>query len=343
MPAEAGAEPLPPRALEPSTARVADARDLERPATSPGEVPVETPIVETPANPALPTEAEAGSTPAPPANPAEEASGTDELPPLPGSIVPPDAVAPGRADGAETQGGSELDDLPPLPEEATGAAGLTRRVEGRPRIELVTPEHTTLQPETLREVMDIARQQEEADRARIRQDPTERLPFMSEELDATQTQTDQLTRAPSPTEARPIRPIAVPEDFVPIDQRRWSPTRKYWAAAATCHTPLYFQDAVLERYGQGVEQALGPHWGRFFSYPLDDPRESVQRNQVLQPFYSTGKLALQIVAWPYNLIMDPPWESHYDLGYYRPGDQIPPDMTYLPHTGLGPPLRGAKY
>jgi hypothetical protein len=107
--------------------------------------------------------------------------------------------------------------------------------------------------------------------------------------------------------------------------------------------PLYFQDAVLERYGQSVEQALGPHAGRFASYPLDDPTQTTQRNQLLQPLYSTGMFALQIAAWPYNLLMDPPWEPHYDLGYYRPGDPIPPDTYYLPKTGLGPPLHGGHY
>ena len=56
-----------------------------------------------------------------------------------------------------------------------------------------------------------------------------------------------LPRAPSPTEARPLRRIPVPEDFVPLGAREWDPNRKFWAAAATCHMPLYFQDAALER------------------------------------------------------------------------------------------------
>ena len=47
---------------------------------------------------------------------------------------------------------------------------------------------------------------------------------------------------------------------------------------------------------------------------------------------------------PYNLIMDPPWEAEYDLGYYRPGDKHPrPTPIYLPTTGIGPPLRGRRY
>ena len=44
-----------------------------------------------------------------------------------------------------------------------------------------------------------------------------------------------------------------------------------------------------------------------------------------------------------KLIVDPPWEAEYDLGYYRPGDRIPEDSVYWPFHGIGPPLRGMKY
>ncbi len=153
----------------------------------------------------------------------------------------------------------------------------------------------------------------------------------------------ELPRPPSPTQARPIRAIPVPEEFVSLQPRQWEPSRKVWAAPATAHGPLYFQDAVLERYGQSVEQALGPHWGRYASYPLDDPKQSRQRNQILQPFYSMGLFAGQVALLPYNLLVDPPWEPEYDLGYYRPADRIPPDTYYLPTHGIGPPLHGRNY
>ncbi len=152
----------------------------------------------------------------------------------------------------------------------------------------------------------------------------------------------ELQRAPSPTEVIPIRRIPIPEEFVPHPGREFSPMRKYWTAPATCHMPLYFQDASLERYGHSVEQFFGP-WGRFMSYPLDDPTQSRQRFQILQPAFSAGLYAFQIGVWPYNLIMDPPWEPEYDLGYYRPGDRVPTDIYYLPYTGVGPPLHGKNY
>jgi hypothetical protein len=98
----------------------------------------------------------------------------------------------------------------------------------------------------------------------------------------------------------------------------------------------------LERYGQSVEQALGPI-GKYFSYPIDDPRQSNQRRQILQPFASIGLFAFQIAYWPINAVLDPPTEPEYDLGYYRPGDRVPPDTVYLPVTGVGPPLKGSRY
>ena len=178
--------------------------------------------------------------------------------------------------------------------------------------------------------------------ARGRLQPESETPRMGSTSNLqTQTQYD-IARAPSPAEARPIKAIPVPEDWVPLAPRSWTPQRKYWAAAATCHLPLYFQDPVLERYGHSVEQFVGP-LGRFLTYPVDDPKQSIQRNQIIQPFFSYGLFALQIAAWPYNGIMDPPWEAQYDLGYYRPGDMVPNDIYWLPLHGYGPPLRGNHY
>jgi len=202
---------------------------------------------------------------------------------------------------------------------------------------------STLRPELRREVEIIARNQDDELRRQL-QNPAQPADAPRDTTASdlrTQTQLD-ISRAPSPAEARPIRAIPVPEDWVALPPRTWAPQRKYWAAAATCHLPLYFQDPVLERYGHSVENFVGP-MGRFLTYPVDDPTQSTQRNQILQPFFSVGLFALQIAAWPYNLIMDPPWEAQYDLGYYRPGDNIPTDTYWLPLHGYGPPLRGSNY
>jgi hypothetical protein len=202
---------------------------------------------------------------------------------------------------------------------------------------------STLRPELRREVEMIVRQQEDDLRRKQQAQPqpvARGRDTIVSDLRA-QTQLD-ISRAPSPAEARPIKAIPVPEDWEALKPRNWAAQRKYWAAAATCHLPLYFQDPVLERYGHSVEQFFGPV-GRYLTYPLDDPTQSTQRNQILQPFFSAGLFAFQIAALPYNVLMDPPWEAQYDLGYYRPGDNVPTDTYWLPLHGYGPPLRGSNY
>jgi hypothetical protein len=233
----------------------------------------------------------------------------------------------------------ELSDVPSVPPAIENAPLLSSRsdvlVPNRPN------PPSTLRPELKREVEMIVRKQEDElhRRQQAQPAPSTRDTIVSD-LRA-QTQLD-ISRAPSPAEARPIKAIPVPEDWVPLPPRTWVAQRKYWAAAATCHLPLYFQDPVLERYGHSVEQFVGPV-GRYLTYPLDDPTQSTQRNQILQPFFSAGLFAFQIAALPYNVLMDPPWEAQYDLGYYRPGDNIPTDIYWLPLHGYGPPLRGSNY
>ena len=207
---------------------------------------------------------------------------------------------------------------------------------------------STLRPDLQRRVDEIARmQEEELTRKQTRpvadsQPPVAGAPESITDL-RTQTQTQvDISRAPSPAEARPIRAIPVPEDWVPLGRREWSAQRKYWAAAATCHMPLYFQDTMLERYGHSVEQYFGP-LGRYMAYPVDHHTETTQRNQMVQPFFSVGLFAWQIITLPYALVVDPPWEAQYDLGYWRPGDKIPTDLYYQPLHGTGPPLTGRNY
>lgn len=222
----------------------------------------------------------------------------------------------------------------------------TTTPRGRFGLDTLVPERaeappSTLSPELQREVERIARLQDEEMRRNAATPPEPPVDLPSTPGGPTSNRLE-ISRAPSPTEARPIRAIPVPEEFVPLPKREWDPNRKYWAAAATCHMPLYFQDASLERYGYSMEQRFGTA-GRYLSVPIDDPRQSKQRNQIIQPLFSIGLFATQIALLPYNILMDPPWEAEYDLGYYRPGDRVPTDVYYLPMTGVGPPLHGKNY
>ena len=270
------------------------------------------------------------------------------------SSIPPDRTSAAPAPVAQPYPATNpnLQLQPATIAEAADGSSLPAAIPDRPAApssDLYIPNRPTspssLRPDLMREVEQIARNQEDELRRQAQNPPQPAAQprdttIASSDL-RTQTQLD-ISRAPSPAEARPIKAIPVPEDWVPLPPRNWTPQRKYWAAAATCHLPLYFQDPVLERYGHSVEQFVGP-LGRFLTYPLDDPTQSTQRNQMIQPFFSAGLMGLQIIAWPYNLIMDPPWEAQYDLGYYRPGDNIPTDTYWLPLHGYGPPLRGNSY
>jgi hypothetical protein len=266
--------------------------------------------------------------------------------PAPAPIAEAEVVEPAPAPEASAV------ELPPLPE--TPAADPPPSIslkevsdsslKDRANAVLAERRRPSLSEDAKRRIEQIARRQQD-DAAR---NPVPPLSASFGDNPGTMTTDDltsnrlELPRAPSPTEIRPIRAIPIPEEFVPLAPRQWSPSRKAWTAAATGHGPLYFQDAVLERYGQSIEHAVGSK-GRFLSYPLDDPRESNQRNQILQPFFSIGLFASQVALLPYNMIVDPPWEGEYDLGYYRPGDRVPPDTIYLPLSGVGPPLRGRHY
>jgi hypothetical protein len=286
---------------------------------------------------------------APSTAPSAEDAGPSRVqaPDLAAPVLGSEAVAPvdpklGQQPANDAAANSEMLPTP---------SSLPPAIENQPLVgsssDLVIPERrsspSTLRPELQREVEIIARKQEEDLRRQTQNQPQPAVSARDTNVSDLRTQTQlDISRAPSPAEARPIRAIAVPDDWVALAPRAWSPERKYWAAAATCHLPLYFQDPVLERYGHSVEHFAGPI-GRYLTYPVDDPTQSTQRNQILQPFFSAGLFALQIAALPYNVIMDPPWEAQYDLGYYRPGDNIPVDTYWLPLHGYGPPLHGSSY
>ncbi len=278
--------------------------------------------------------------PAPLALPVPEGAPTQ---PLPRDETPTPPPAPAADELPRAEGAAPVQAVPTLPAESN--AGAARR----------------FRPETEAAIARIAQRQDDEARTRPSQIPNLPKPLSitgglapapgepgapdTYAAGANASTRFELSRAPSPTEAWPIRRIPIPEEFVPIQPRNWEPARKYWQAPAFCHMPLYFQDAALERYGHNVEQFFGPA-GRHLTYPIDDPTQSKMRMQIVQPFWSIGLFAFQIGTLPYKLVVDPPWEAEYDLGYYRPGDRIPTDMYYLPVHGVGPvlpPISGRKW
>lgn len=78
----------------------------------------------------------------------------------------------------------------------------------------------------------------------------------------------------------------------------WEPTNLY-------NLPLYFQDACLERYGH-------------------------TRHYTIQPLFSVGLFATQLVGLPYQMSIDPVWKKRYALGWYRPGQCVPYKYYQIP-------------
>ncbi len=337
--------PLLPQDLSSAAASPSPSPAAEVPSTAPSQATTPAPSVPA-ANEALPQLPETPVQSSTPVAIAMSAPVADQAAP---AIQPEPAqtTLPALPEAATQPPTAVTNPEPPAESAAPRRATPPRMAGGASELDSLLPRRpappSTLRPELQREVERIARKQDEILQ---RQAPAQDRPPVDSADSAEgdlriQSQID-ISRAPSPAEARPIKAIPVPEDWVPLSPRTWSPQSKYWAAAATCHLPLYFQDPVLERYGHSVEQLVGP-WGRYLTYPVDDPTQSTQRNQIIQPFFSIGLFAMQIIAGPYNLVMDPPWEAQYDLGYYRPGDDVPTDLYWLPLHGYGPPLRGNRY
>ena len=345
---------LPP--LPTATATEAKAGDATLPPLP--TATAETPKATEPAETTEPARAEMPPLPDSPPAPTPATATDDSLPKLPEA---PERVAQATPVEARTPASAASDTLPPLPAE---------EIAGSPRAATPAPAAATesssfsrrylsgLNDRQRREIEELARMQQERtggttpglsplDAPAREAGDSPRVPLPAGNTSMFGAIDDplvrlELPRAPSPAEARPIRAILLPEQFETLKPREFEPRRKMWASAATAHYPLYFQDPSLERYGISVEQRLG-RGGRKLTYPIDDPKESKLRNQIATPFFSSGLFALQIATWPFRAIADPPWESTYDLGYYRPGDIVPEDTVVIPWKGVGPLFRGNGY
>jgi len=88
------------------------------------------------------------------------------------------------------------------------------------------------------------------------------------------------------------------------EPRAFPDTMYAWEPSNFYHYPLYFEDAVLERYGHTY-------------------------HPVVQPAVSVAKFGAQLVMLPYQMTLDPIDCPKYSLGWYRPGD-CAPKLRYQP-------------
>ncbi len=92
--------------------------------------------------------------------------------------------------------------------------------------------------------------------------------------------------------------------------RAWVPTTMTWKASNLCHSPLYFEDVNLERYGH----THGP---------------------LLEPFVQSAHFFGNIAVLPYKMGVHTPCECQYALGYYRPGNCAPWIKQPVPISARG--------
>jgi len=92
--------------------------------------------------------------------------------------------------------------------------------------------------------------------------------------------------------------------------RSWVSTTMTWKASNLCHTPLYFEDVNLERYGH----THGP---------------------VVEPFVQSAHFFGNVIVLPYKMGVHSPHECIYALGYYRPGSCAPWIKQPVPISAKG--------
>ena len=78
----------------------------------------------------------------------------------------------------------------------------------------------------------------------------------------------------------------------------WSPNGYCWQSPAFCHSPLYFEQPNLERYGN-------------------------KHGDFVTPALSASYFFGEVVTFPARAVWQPPWSKSCTLGNKRPGDCAP--------------------
>ncbi|QDS92277.1 hypothetical protein FF011L_10190 [Roseimaritima multifibrata] len=96
----------------------------------------------------------------------------------------------------------------------------------------------------------------------------------------------------------------------------WTLTSYMWHAPNTFSHPLYFEDTMLERNGH-------------------------ERFPMLTPFVSGARFFATFPALPYLATVQPPCETNYSVGYYRPGSRAPALLQRPPYQRNAAIVEGA--
>ena len=103
----------------------------------------------------------------------------------------------------------------------------------------------------------------------------------------------------------------------PGSSRGWNTMSYSWEAPALYHSPLYFEQVELERYGN---ELCG-----------------------IQPWISAAHFYTTVFTLPYQMGIEDngPFTCHYDLGHNRPGECVPYSIHALPFSWTGALTQGA--
>jgi hypothetical protein len=148
------------------------------------------------------------------------------------------------------------------------------------------------------------------------------LPYADYEPDPELARDDpcanQCPRPPGcpPSEGSSLCPEEYDLPYVAGDLRSPGEIVFAWEASNLYSNPLYFDDPKLERYGHTY-------------------------HPVVQPFVSTGRFGVQLLALPYKATIDPYCKRMYALGFYRPGDCAPEQIEPIPWNRDAALMQGA--
>jgi len=92
----------------------------------------------------------------------------------------------------------------------------------------------------------------------------------------------------------------------PGTNRDWTMYQYWWQAPALCHSPLYYEEINLERYGYS--------------------------HGALQPAFSAAHFFGVTLSMPYLMTAEPPQDCQYTLGHYRPGSYAPAHLYRPPFS-----------
>ncbi|MCS6977217.1 MAG: hypothetical protein NZM31_09460 [Gemmatales bacterium] len=115
------------------------------------------------------------------------------------------------------------------------------------------------------------------------------------------------------------RAIFPPPVELPDQDRPYRPGRPWHVGVVrivpnyVCYHPLYFEEKNTERYGWD--------WSIF------------------QPIVSTGAFYADVLIFPYNVGVLPPWACECNAGYFLPGDPVPYYFYVPPFSWKGAALQ----